>query len=109
VAASFGAKFVSFDATDKKVKGVTDVVKCPKAWPSSPRGRGLRCRRRALKVQWDESASGPRPDALLTRYRAQAAQPGAVLGPTTAAAPAPVKTVEACTSFHFLPTRRWSR
>jgi isoquinoline 1-oxidoreductase beta subunit len=60
--------------------------------------------RRALRVQWDESASKDLDsDALLASYRAQAAQPGTPFTkPATPAAPAAVKTVEAVYEFPFL-------
>jgi isoquinoline 1-oxidoreductase subunit beta len=103
---SFGAKLMSFDAADaKNVKGVTDVVEVPEGvavvatgmWPAL-QGR------RALKVQWDESASKDfDSDALLTQYRAQAAQAGTPFTkPATSAAPAAVKTIEAVYEFPFL-------
>src|SRR5258706_4778841 len=102
----FGAKLVSFDATDaKNVKGVTDVVEVPEGVSVVANGMWAALQgRRALKVQWDESASKDLDsDALLARYRAQAAQPGTPFTkPTTAAAPAPVKTVEAVYEFPFL-------
>jgi isoquinoline 1-oxidoreductase beta subunit len=54
----FGAKLVSFDATDaKKVKGVTDVVEIPEGVAVVATGTWAAIQgRRALKVQWDESA-----------------------------------------------------
>src|SRR5258706_14944349 len=76
---SFGAKLVSFDATEaKKVKGVTDVVQVPEGVAGVATGTWAALQgRRALKVQWDESASKDLDsEALLARYRAQAAQPG---------------------------------
>jgi len=104
---SFGAKFVSFDATDaKKVKGVTDVVEVPEGVAVVATGMWAALQgRRALKVQWDESASKDLDsDALLTRYRAQAAQPGTPFTkPTTSsAAPEAIKTIEAVYEFPFL-------
>jgi isoquinoline 1-oxidoreductase beta subunit len=104
---SFGAKLVSFDATDaKNVKGVTDVVEVPEgvAVVATSMWAALQGRR-ALKVQWDESASKDLDsDALLTRYRAQAAQPGTPFTkPTTSSAtPAAIKTIEAVYEFPFL-------
>src|SRR2546429_169534 len=55
----FGAKLVSFDATDaKNVKGVTDVVQVPEGVAVVATGMWAALQgRRALKVQWDESAS----------------------------------------------------
>jgi isoquinoline 1-oxidoreductase beta subunit len=104
---SFGAKFVSFDATDaKNVKGVTDVVEVPEGVAVVATGTWAALQgRRALKVQWDESQSKDLDsDALLARYRAQAAQPGTPFTKptTTSAAPAPVKTIEAVYEFPFL-------
>src|SRR5450755_1540938 len=104
---SFGAKFVSFDATDaKKVKGVTDVVEVPEGVAVVATGMWAALQgRRALKVQWDESPSKDLDsDALLTRYRAQAAQPGTPFTkPTTSsAAPEAIKTIEAVYEFPFL-------
>src|ERR1700681_2560699 len=104
---SFGAKLVSFDAADaKNVKGVTDVVEVPEgvAVVATSMWAALQGRR-ALKVQWDESASKDLDsDALLARYRAQAAQPGTPFTkPATASAtPAVVKTIEAVYEFPFL-------
>src|SRR5207247_5118970 len=75
---SFGAKLVSFDATDaKNVKGVTDIVEVPEGVAVVATGTWAALQgRRALKVQWDESASEDLDsEALLARYRAQAAQP----------------------------------
>jgi isoquinoline 1-oxidoreductase beta subunit len=103
---SFGAKLVSFDAADaKNVKGVTDVVEVPEGVAVVATGMWAALQgRRALKVQWDESASKDLDsDALLTRYRAQAAQPGAPFTkPTTSSAPAAIKTIEAVYEFPFL-------
>ncbi len=104
---SFGAKLVSFDATDaKNVKGVTDVVEVPEgvAVVATATWAALQGRR-ALKVQWDESASHELDsEALLARYRAQAAQPGTPFTKpaSTSATPAPVKTIEAVYEFPFL-------
>jgi len=104
---SFGAKFVSFDATDaKKVKGVTDVVEVPEGVAVVATGMWAALQgRRALKVQWDESASKDLDsEALLAQYRTQAAQPGTPFTKptTTSAAPAAVKTIEAVYEFPFL-------
>jgi isoquinoline 1-oxidoreductase subunit beta len=103
----FGAKLVSFDATDaKKVKGVTDVVEVPEGVAVVATGTWAAFQgRRALKVQWDESSSKDLDsDALLARYRAQAAQSGTPFTKptTTSAAPAAVKTIEAVYEFPFL-------
>src|SRR5216117_101186 len=90
----FGAKLVSFDATDaKNVKGVTDVVEVPEGVAVVATGMWAALQgRRALKVQWDESASKDLDsEALLASYRAQAAQPGTPFTkPTTTSAAAAV-------------------
>src|SRR2546427_8734048 len=104
---SFGAKLVSFDGADaKNVKGVTDVVEVPEGVAVVATGTWAALQgRRALKVQWDESTSKDLDsEALLARYRAQAAQPGTPFAkPASAsAAPAAVKTVEAVSEFPFL-------
>ena len=104
---SFGAKLVSFDGADaKNVKGVTDVVEVPEGVAVVATGTWAALQgRRALKVQWDESTSKDLDsEALLARYRAQAAQPGTPFAkPASAsAAPAAVKTVEAVYEFPFL-------
>jgi isoquinoline 1-oxidoreductase beta subunit len=102
----FGAKLVSFDATDaKKVKGVTDVVEIPEGVAVVATGTWAAIQgRRALKVQWDESAGKDLDsEALLAQYRAQAAQPGTPFTkPPTTSAAAAVKTVEAVYEFPFL-------
>ncbi|HWZ70019.1 MAG TPA: xanthine dehydrogenase family protein molybdopterin-binding subunit [Casimicrobiaceae bacterium] len=103
----FGAKLVSFDATDaKKVKGVTDVVEVPEGVAVVATGTWAAFQgRRVLKVQWDESSSKDLDsDALLARYRAQATQPGTPFTKptTTSAPPAAVKTIEAVYEFPFL-------
>jgi isoquinoline 1-oxidoreductase subunit beta len=104
---SFGAKLISFDGADaKNVKGVTDVVEVPEGVAVVATGTWAALQgRRALKVQWDESASKDLDsEALLARYRAQAAQPGTPFTrPASAsAAPAAVKTIEAVYEFPFL-------
>src|SRR2546430_1118595 len=104
---SFGAKFVSFDATDaKKVQGVTDVVEVPEGVAVVATGTWAALQgRRALKVQWDESASKDLDsEALLATYRAQAAQPGTPFTkPTmTSAAPAAVKAIQGLEQVPFL-------
>src|ERR1700686_2497662 len=103
----FGAKLVSFDATAaKNVKGVTDVVEVPEGVAVVGTGMWAALQgRRALKVQWDESSSKDLDsDALLARYRAQAAQPGTPFTkPTTSSAtPAAIRTIEAVYEFPFL-------
>src|SRR5712671_5067750 len=103
---SFGAKLVSFDGADaKNVKGVTDVVEVPEGVAVVATGTWAALQgRRALKVQWDESASNELDsEALLARYRAQAAQPGTPFTkPARASTAAPVKTIEAVYEFPFL-------
>src|SRR5258706_7627552 len=108
---SFGAKLVSFDATDaKNVKGVTDVVEVPEGVAVVATGTWAALQgRRALKLQWDESASKDLDsEATLKRYRAQAAQPGTPFTkPASAsAATGSVKTVEAVYEFPFLAHAR---
>jgi isoquinoline 1-oxidoreductase beta subunit len=102
----FGAKLVSFDATDaRQVKGVTDVVQVPEGVAVVATGTWAALQgRRALKVQWDESASkGLDSEALLASYRTQAAQPGTPFTkPAVSAAPAATKTIEAVYEFPFL-------
>jgi isoquinoline 1-oxidoreductase beta subunit len=105
---TFGAKLVSFDAVEaKKVKGVTDVVAVPEGVAVVARGTWAALRgRRALKVQWDESASKSLDsDALLADFRAKSATPGtsfAKPSPDAARAGAPAKTIEAVYEFPFL-------
>src|SRR6202047_1278396 len=103
----FGAKLLSFDATDaKKVKGVTDVIEVPEGVAVVATGTWAALQgRRALKAQWNESANKDLDsEALLVRYRAQATQPGAPFTKPAAAATAPaaVKMVEAVYEFPFL-------
>lgn len=105
---SFGAKLVSFDATEaKKVRGVTDVVQTPEGVAVVAQGTWAALQgRRALKVQWDESESGRLDsESLLAQYRAQAATPGTPFTRPAKDAPATapvVKTVEAVYEFPFL-------
>ena len=104
---SFGAKFVSFDATEaKKVQGVTDVVEVPEGVAVVATGTWAAMQgRRALKVQWDESTSKALDsDALLADYRARAAQPGTPFTKPTgaSAANATGKTIVAVYEFPFL-------
>lgn len=104
---SFGARLVSFDASAaRQVKGVVDVVQVPEGVAVVATGTWAALQgRRALVVQWDESAGRALDsDALLASYRAQAARPG--LPFTKPAAPqsaaAGVKTVDAVYEFPFL-------
>jgi isoquinoline 1-oxidoreductase beta subunit len=105
---SFGAKLVSFDATEaKKVPGVTDVVQVPEGVAVVARGTWPAMQgRRALKVNWDESASKQLDsDRLLAQYREQVTKPGGT--PFTKPVPAtdagaPAKTIEAVYEFPFL-------
>ena len=105
---SFGAKVVSFDATAaKQVKGVTDVVQVPEGVAVVASGTWAALQgRRALKVQWDESAGGQLDtDKLLALYREEAGKPGKSFTRPAAGAPTPaaaVKTVEAVYEFPFL-------
>jgi len=102
---SFGAKLVSFDASDaKKVKGVIDVVQIPEGVAVVATGTWAALQgRRALKTQWDESGSKSLDsDQLLASYRAQAAEPGKPFAkPTQGPSPA-AKMVEAVYEFPFL-------
>jgi isoquinoline 1-oxidoreductase beta subunit len=105
---SFGAKLVSFDAAAaKQVKGVTDVVQVPEGVAVVATGTWAALQgRRALRVQWDESASGQLDsEKTLARYREEAGKPGkpfarAEDSPTTGATVA--RTVEAVYEFPFL-------
>jgi isoquinoline 1-oxidoreductase beta subunit len=105
---TFGAKVVSFDASEaKQVKGVTDVVQVPEGVAVVAKGMWAALEgRRALKVRWDESVGASLDsEALMAQYRAQSSQPGAPFArpPKTQPAPAPtVKTVEAVYEFPFL-------
>ena len=105
---SFGARLVSFDATAaKKVKGVTDVVQVPEGVAVVATGTWAALQgRRALKLVWDESASGKLDsEALLAQYRAQSAQPGTPFARPAAAEPRgadAAKTIEAVYEFPFL-------
>ena len=102
---SFGAKLLSFDASDaKKIKGVTDVVQVPEGVAVVATGTWAALQgRRALIAQWDESSSRSLDsDQLLASYKAQATQPGKPFAkPTQGPAPA-AKTVEAVYEFPFL-------
>jgi len=104
---SFGAKLVSFDATEaKKVQGITDVVEVPEGVAVVATGTWAAMQgRRALKVQWDESTSKVLDsDALLADYRARAGQPGTPFAKPTgaSAAAATGKTIAAVYEFPFL-------
>jgi isoquinoline 1-oxidoreductase beta subunit len=105
---SFGAKLVSFDATQaKKVPGVTDVVQVPEGVAVVARGTWAAMQgRRALKVQWDESQSAQLDsERLLAQYREDVSKPGTPFGPGAGAAAnaTPVaKTLEASYEFPFL-------
>jgi len=105
---SFGARVVSFDASDAlKVSGVTDVVQVPEGVAVVAKGTWAALKgRKALKVQWDESAAASMStDAVLAQYRALAAQPGTPFTRPAATEPAPaaaVKTIEATYEFPFL-------
>jgi isoquinoline 1-oxidoreductase beta subunit len=106
---SFGAKLVSFDASQaKKVPGVTDVVQVPEGVAVVARGTWAAMQgRRALKVRWDESQSAQLDsDRLLAQYREEVSKPGTPFGPAGKsppdAAPAAAKTIEAVYEFPFL-------
>ena len=104
---SFGAKLVSFDgAAAKQVKGVTDVVQVPEGIAVVATGTWAALQgRKALRVQWDETASRTfDSEKTLAQYREQARLPGKPFTkPSPGPAPAPtVKTVEATYEFPFL-------
>jgi isoquinoline 1-oxidoreductase beta subunit len=103
---SFGATLKSFDAADaKQVKGVTDVVAVPEGVAVIATGTWAALQgRRALKVQWDESAAADLDsEALLTRYRTLASEPGTPFTKPTASPASPsIKTLEAIYEFQFL-------
>ncbi len=105
---SFGAKMISFDATQaKEVKGVTDVVAVPEGVAVVARNTwAAQVGRKALKVVWDESVSGKLDsEALLAQYRQLAEQPGTKFARPMADAPVPAaaaRTVEAVYEFPFL-------
>jgi len=103
---SFGAKLVAFDAAEaKNVKGVTDVVEVPEGVAVVATGTWAALQgRRALKVQWDETAGKELDsEALLARYRAQATQPGTPFAkPATPGTSSPARTVDAVYEFPFL-------
>ena len=105
---SFGARLISFDAAEAlRVPGVTDVVQVPEGIAVVGKGMWAALKgRRALKVQWDESASASiNSDTVLAQYRSQARGPGTAFvrpadgqrTPDTA-----VKTIEATYEFPFL-------
>ena len=111
---SFGAKLVSFDAADaKKVKGVTDVVEVPEGVAVVATGTWAALQgRRALKVQWDESASKDLDsDTLLARYRdaGGAARHAVRQADRVRRVVAASRRSRRSTSFRSSPTRRWSR
>jgi isoquinoline 1-oxidoreductase beta subunit len=105
---SFGARLVSFDATEaKKVKGVTDVVQVPEGVAVVATGTWAALQgRRALKLAWDEAESGKLDsEALLAQYRAQVSTPGTPFTRPAKDLPAAqpvVKTIEAVYEFPFL-------
>jgi isoquinoline 1-oxidoreductase beta subunit len=105
---SFGARLISFDAAEAlRVPGVMDVVQVPEGIAVVGKGMWAALKgRRALKVQWDESASASvNSDNVLTQYRSQARDPGTPFvrpadGQQTPGAA--VKTIEATYEFPFL-------
>ncbi|MDQ6683752.1 MAG: xanthine dehydrogenase family protein molybdopterin-binding subunit [Pseudomonadota bacterium] len=105
---SFGAKLRSFDAVAaKQVKGVIDVVQVPEGVAVVAVGTWAALQgRRALKMQWDETATTALDsEALFARYRHQAALPGQPFSrPANTLPPsAPaVKSIEAVYEFPFL-------
>ena len=104
---AFGAKLLSFDATEaKKVAGVTDVVQVPEGvavvgtgmWP-------VMKARKLLKVEWDLSGAMASSEDLLQQFRAKAGEPGTPFGQspdTEGALSGAAKTVEAVYEFPFL-------
>jgi isoquinoline 1-oxidoreductase beta subunit len=105
---SFHARVISFDSAEAlRVAGVTDVVQVPEGIAVVGKGMWAALKgRRALKVQWDESASASvNSDNVLTQYRSQARNPGTSfvrpadgqMTPDTA-----VKTIAATYEFPFL-------
>ena len=105
---SFGAKVISFDAADAlKVAGVTDVVQVPEGVAVVAKGTWAALQgRKALKVNWDESAGASMDsEAVLAQYRATAATPGTPFtrpAKTETAPAAATKTIEAVYEFPFL-------
>jgi isoquinoline 1-oxidoreductase subunit beta len=76
----FGATVKSFDAAaTRQVPGVVDVVRVPAGIAVVARGTWAAIKgRRALRIDWDETAVERRGSAeLATAYRGLAAQPGA--------------------------------
>ena len=112
---SFGAKLVSFDATAaKQVKGVTDVVQVPEGVAVVATGTWAALQgRRALQVQWDESASNQLDsDKLLALYREEAGKPGKPFAgrpPARRRRRPRSRRSRRSTSSPSSPTRRWSR
>lgn len=104
---AFGAKLLSFDATEaKKVAGVTDVVQVPEGvavvgtgmWP-------VMKARKLLKLEWDLSGAMASSEDLLQQFRAKAGEPGTPFGQspdTEGALSGAAKTVEAVYEFPFL-------
>ena len=105
---SFGAKLVSFDAAEaKRVKGVTDVVQVPEGVAVVATGMWQALQgRKALKLEWDESASASLDtEVLFERYRKLSAEPGDSFAKPQAGSSTPedvVKTIEAVYEFPFL-------
>jgi len=104
---AFGAKLLSFDASEaKKVAGVTDVVQVPEGvavvgtgmWP-------VMKARKLLKLEWDLSGAMASSEDLLQQFRAKAGEPGTPFGQspdTEGALSGAAKTVEAVYEFPFL-------
>src|SRR6202023_3983042 len=105
---AFGARLISFDAAEAlRVPGVTEVVQVPEGIAVVGKGMWAALKgRRALKVQWDESAGvSMNSDTVLAPYRSQGWNPGTPFvrpadgqrTPDTA-----VKTIQATYEFPFL-------
>ena len=104
----FGARVKSFDAAAaRRVNGVADVVQVPSGVAVVARGSWAAIKgRRALRVEWDETAVETRgTEELLAAYRALAAQPGARArwqGDAPAALLTAARSIEAIYEFPYL-------
>ena len=104
----FGATVKSFDASEaRRVSGVTDVVQVPAGVAVVARGTWAAINgRRALRVEWDETAAETRgSEELFTAYRALATQPGARArwqGDAPAALASAARVLDAVYEFPYL-------